>query len=376
MATLETFHDIRCRLSAEAVDSILGLIRGCTVMKADVQAAGKFVMLDAKGIITRDEEQCTKRIPVFTDAKTLDTLMAAAKVAGKRIKMREDHDDSVGARAGYVDGFKRVTDESGDRVATDLHVFRSYRNRAVMLETAAETPEEIGLSIDFRPTFELVGDKALMRVAELYAVDVVDEGAVTPDGLFLSARVDKRGKSEIAPSPATQPLEKMAAETSPNAELLAAIAAMGKTICDSVTSAMAKTAAPAPAADAEGLAALKAQNVQLAADLKTIAATAKTDAEKAVKDALGQFKKTQALLGFRGTDAEKATLAASSVEDIEKMNSEKKNYLQLVAEHAEKTKCKKSEAHLIVQKSHKAEYAAHLLGKGVFDPARANMRAA
>jgi hypothetical protein len=151
--------------------------------------------------------------------------------------MREDHDDSVGARAGYVADFKRISDDNGDRVATDLHVFRSYRNRAVMLETAAETPEEIGLSIDFTPTFELVGGKALMRVAKLNAVDVVDEGAVTPDGLFLSARVDTLRKSELSDQPT---LPTMADTPSPNAELLAAIAAMGKTICDSVTSAMAK----------------------------------------------------------------------------------------------------------------------------------------
>ncbi len=345
--TLETSHDVRCKLNAEAVDSTLGVVRGCTVMKSDVQAAGKFVMLDAKGVITRDEEQCAKRIPVFTDAKTLDTLMTAAKVAGKRVKMREDHDDSVGARAGYVADFKRVTDDNGDRVAVDLHVFRSYRNRELMLETAKETPEEIGLSIDFRPTFEIVGDKALMRVAELYAVDVVDAGAVTPDGLFLSARVDNRGKSENENNRVTQPSEKMASPTPE--EIMAAVGALAKTVGE-CSAAIAKMAAPAvAAADPEAMKAINELKTQLAAQTTTIT----------------QMKREKALLGFRGSESERIALSAAPVEDIEKLNAGKKDYLTLVAERVEKEKCKKSDAHLFVMKNHSAEYREHLNSRGI-----------
>ncbi len=355
--TLESSHDIRCRLSAQSVDADLGLIRGCTVMKADVQATGKFVMLDAKGVITFDDEQCKKRIPVFTDAKTLDTLMAAAKVVGERIKMREDHDDSVGARAGYASDFKRITDADGDRVATDLHVFNSYRNRAVMLETAKETPREIGLSIDFEPTFEIVGEKALMRVRTLNAVDVVDEGAVTPDGLFLSARVDKPRKSEIENIPVTKTT--MAAETSPNADILAAITAMGKTICDSLASlAAAKPAAAAPDAKVEeALSAIRAENVKLAAEVKK------------VTDQATASRKERALLGL--SPNERTALAASPVEDIEKAAAGKKDYLTLVNEHVAATKCKKSEAHQFVMKAHSAEYRAHLNSRGISPGAKA-----
>jgi hypothetical protein len=88
------------------------------------------------------------------------------------------------------------------------------------------------------------------------------------------------------------------------------------------------------------------------------------------------MKREKALLGFRGTDAERAALSAAPVEDIEKLNAPKKSYTQLVAERIESTKCKKSEAHLFVMKTHKAEYAEHLLSKGVFDPAKATLKAA
>src|SRR4051812_27503611 len=107
--TLEIAHTLRCQLAAGSVDVNTGVIHACTVMKADVVAEGKFLMLDAAGAITRDEELCAKKLPVYTDAKTLDSLLIAAKEAGKRIKAREDHDDSVGARLGYACGFARVT---------------------------------------------------------------------------------------------------------------------------------------------------------------------------------------------------------------------------------------------------------------------------
>lgn len=351
-ATQEAFHILRCRLAADKVDSELGVIRGCTVAKAGVQAAGKFVMIDAAGAITRDESQCKKRIPVFTDEKTLETLMAAAKAAGKRVKMREDHDDSVGARAGYVSDFKRVTEADNDRVITDLHVFKSYRNRNVMIETATETPEEIGLSIDFTPEFELAGDKALMRVRELHAVDIVDEGAITPDGLLLSASVDSGKESE-------KPTNHMADTPTPNAEVLAAIAKMGDTICAALT----KLATP-PAASPkdEELKAIKGESEKLAATLKE-----QNEQLKAVVGTIAQLKKERALMGFRGNELDRAKMSAATAEDIEKFNADKKTYLQLVDDVVAKEKCKRSDAHTKVQATDegKTAYALHLSAKGI-----------
>lgn len=365
-ATLEANHTLRCRLAAEAVESETGVIRGCTVAKAGVQATGKFVMLDAAGAITRDEEQCKSRLPVFTDAKTLDTLMTAAKAAGKRVKMREDHDDSVGARAGYVADFKRITSGDEDRVVTDLHIFKSYRNRNVMLETAQETPEEIGLSIDFTPSFELAGDRALMRVSELHAVDIVDEGAITPDGLLLSAGVDSVQKSESDKISDSNPPEKMA---SPSLEeIMASVSALAASLKE-CQAGIAKLSTPpaTPTPDPAAMAAVNELKTQLAAQAET---------SKANTAAIAQMKKEKALLGFRGTEAEKIALSAAPIEDIEKLTQGKKSFLQLVDERVASAKCKRSEANLWVMKNHRAEYAEHLSAKGIFDPAKATMKVA
>ena len=66
----------------------------------------------------------------------------------------------------------------------DVTLFSSFVNRSLVLETAEKTPEQIGLSIDFLPEFELIGGKAFMRVVSLEAVDIVDAGAITHNGLL------------------------------------------------------------------------------------------------------------------------------------------------------------------------------------------------
>lgn len=350
--TLKSENSLHCQMSAEAVDTTEGVMRGCTVAKSDVRASGKFMFLDAKGHLTWDEELAVKKYPVFTDAKTLETLMSAASAAGKRLKVREDHVDEVGARAGYADKFK-LTDDG--RVIADIHLFKSYRNRDVVLETSRDTPESIGLSIDFEPRYDLVEGRAMMRVSVLNAVDIVDEGAITPNGLLLNAGVDSDEKTVTPP---IQPPEKMAATLddimTQLTEMKTGQAALAKTVGE----LQAKSAASATT-DPKVDEALKAAN-----EAKTQLAT--------VNASLAQMKKEKALLGFRGTATELAALSTSSAEDIEKLNAGKKDYLTLVAARVESTKCKRSEAHIWVMKNHQAEYATHLSAKGVV---RANMAA-
>ncbi len=345
--TLEAHHKLSCQLGAEAVDTAHGIIRGATVAKSNVQALGKFVWLDAKGQITRDPEEMASEIPVYTDETTLSTLMAAAQAAGKRIKVRRDHVDEIEARVGYADGFK-LTDDG--RVTSDIHIFKSYGKRELVLETSLETPEEIGLSIDFTPTFEIRDGKALMRVSELHAVDIVDEGAITPGGLLLSAGVDTTRKVEKPATNSTPAI--MAAPTSEElmsavGSLTTAVGALAKTVGE-IQAKMNAT----PAADPKVDEALKA-----ASELK--------DQLAAQKQEIVQMKREKALLGFRGSADERAKLATAQPEDIEKAVTQKKTYLQLVADRVASEKCKKSDAHVWVMKNHKDEYAAHLAGKGV-----------
>jgi hypothetical protein len=167
-------------LRATRVDSRTGVIVGATVAQAGVNAIGKFVLLDSKGQITRNESAAVRKVPCFTDDQTLQTLLTAAAAAGGKVKVRSDHSDTVEARAGFADNFR----QDGDRIVADVHLFDSYRDRAVVLECATKTPEQIGLSVDMIPSFEIVGDKAFMRIKNLDAVDIVDAGAVTPNGLL------------------------------------------------------------------------------------------------------------------------------------------------------------------------------------------------
>lgn len=360
-ATLVSNHTLRQHLRASRVDAAAGIIYGATVARSGVQATGKTLFLDSKGAITRDEKLAARKLPVFTDDKTLDTLMAAAAGAGPRVKVREDHDDSLGARAGYASAFLKTND---GRVVTDLRLFQEYRNRALVLETATETPSEIGLSIDFRPSFEIVGDKAMMRVEELYAVDIVDEGAITPGGLLLSAGVDTAGKKESQ-------LEKPepTAQMPTNEEVMAALSKLAENV-GACMAAIGKMAPPATAPAPEAMAALKDAHEKLAAQLSAI-----NDQLKAVVADNAKMKKERALLGFRGTPSERAAAeAAAGAEDIEKMSASRKDYLTLVREHREKAKCSSAAAHSAVQKSEAgaAAYALHLSARGV---TRENMAA-
>ncbi len=355
--TLETAHDLNIRLSAERVDAVAGIIYGATVAMAGVRALGKFVFIDSKGQVTRDEKLAVKKLPVFTDSKTLETLMLAAKSARSRVKTREDHDDSIGARAGFANAFKRVSDTSGDRVIADIHVFEEYRNRGVFLETADKTPDEIGLSIDFLPSFEIDGDRALMRIEKLTAVDIVDEGAITPGGLLLSARVDIARKCNT-PQETSETLTMATPPT--NEEIMSAMSALGKQVSDCMA-AFAQFQKSATPADGGKMAAVEAENLRLATAQKELA-----DTVKAVKEEQTRLKKERLLMGMRASDAEKTKLSAGTLEDIEKLAAlPAKTYLAAVDEHVAKEKCKRSDAHLFVMKAQPELYREHLNAKGI-----------
>lgn len=354
-------YSLSLQLKAGSVDAPRGVLLGCTVAKAGVQAQGKLVFLDKAGKITFDEKLAVRKLPVFTDEKMLQTLMTAAAAAGSKVKAREDHDDSIGARAGFFDTFKL----EGDRVVADMHLFSSYRNRDVVLETAAQTPEEIGLSIDFIPEFEILADRALMRCKKLIAVDIVDEGAITPGGLFLSAGVDSDANLQTA----SAELEKQTTMPPTIEELSNQLSALAKTVGECVT-AMSKLSTPAaPKEITDGLAAIRAEQEKLSLSVKE-------QGEKlaAVTADNLRLKKTASVLGVRviTNAAERATLASGSAEEIEKIGAStgEKTYDELVTERVNAEKCKRSEAHLFVMKAHPEAYRMHLKAKGIFDPSK------
>src|SRR5882724_4912943 len=92
------------------IDSAAGILRGVTVAEIGT-ATGHFAFLDTTGKVVcvggandGPLNIVTKRIPLCMDARSIETVVNAGKMA-QRVKAREDHDDSVGARAGFVENF-------------------------------------------------------------------------------------------------------------------------------------------------------------------------------------------------------------------------------------------------------------------------------
>lgn len=361
-------HEVAFDLSAATVDSASGVIRGVTAMKAGVKAKGKFVMLDAAGVRTTDVKLMKSRIPAYTDAETLNTLMGAAQDAGGRVKVRSDHDDSLSARAGYATNFRLLE----DRVVCDLHLNKSYRDRETVIETAQKTPELMGCSIDFNPEFVIEKNKALMRVSELSAVDLVDEGAVTPNGLFMASRtvdITPEGNGSTEPESITH----MASKEKPAPtieECMSAISAMTATIDGLNASITAMKGAPAPAS----LSAVDELKTQLAAE-KTARETLATEQANFIseqKAQLAALAKEKSALGLNANDAKKLTegqeqeaervrLAAEKAKE----NTKPKSYNELVAAKKAEGKLSASDCHRYVMSAHPDAYAAHHKALGI-----------
>lgn len=364
-------HEVAFDLSAATVDSASGVIRGVTAMKAGVKAKGKFVMLDGAGVRTTDIKLMKSRIPAFTDMETLHTLMGAAQDAGGRVKVRSDHDNSLSARAGHATNFRLLE----DRVVCDLHLNRAYRDRDTVIETAQKTPELMGCSIDFDPEFVIEKNKALMRVSILSAVDLVDEGAVTPNGLFMASRVDNENKDNASSESETDSLTTMAKadekKTAPTIdECMAAVTEMAGKLAEFNAAMTAMKSAPASAS----LSAVDELNVTL----KAIKADQeKLSAEQATfiteqKATLATLAKERAALGLNSESAKKLTEGEEQETERVRLAAAKakedktpKTYLALVAAKKAEGKLSAPDCHRYVMSAHADAYAAHQIAQGI-----------
>lgn len=368
MVALFAEYDLSLQLAAGAVDAKTGIIRGVTVAQANVQATGKFLLLDKDGNVTRDPQLAARKLPIFTDEKTLETLIAAAQKAGGSAKSREDHNEDLGARLGYADAFAKTD----GKVTCDLHVFDNYRNRALLLETAAKTPKEVGISIDMTPSFEVFRDRALMRIDELIAVDVVDEGAITHDGLFLGRGVDNLPKVTLS---ATQPSPAMADEPAKKPatleDCMTAISNLASTV-GSLAGTVSELQKNSSSAAEKMAASQKETNEKLAAQATTIAEVKQTAAALGQKPAAGSGGNADA-----AAETERLRLAAEQEKG-------KKTYLDLVEDEKKARKAdldsgklKAGDIHGLVMSAHPEKYRAHLKSGGIYDSTRdPNHRAA
>ena len=360
-------HELAYCLSASAVDTVGGVLSGVTVAKSGVRAKGKYVLLDASGNITRDPKQAKSRLPVFTDEKFLDTLMGAAQDAGGKVKVRSDHDDALQARAGYATNFRRLE----DRVICDIHLLKSYRDRATVIETAASSPELIGCSIDFVPSFEVQKDKAIMRAELLTAVDIVDEGAVTPGGLFMRSGVDNDTKDETAlPILSTETSLTMAKETEKAPltvdDCMAALTSLSETVKGLAASFASLSKPAAPVTDPAVMSAID----ELKTQLKATAELVEKQAGEITKLSAGESRKNAAL-GLKASDAKLADVQEQEAERV-RLAAEKdadgkkpKGFLALVKAKKDEGKLSAYEAHRQTMAAHPGEYEAYLIQTGV-----------
>lgn len=335
---------LRQRLIAGSVDAAAGIIRGAVVAKPNTEAVGHFAYKHADGSIDTNPKNSIGKLQIKTDPQFIDELVASTRVAGGKLKVRIDHDDSIQSRVGYASNFRT---EDGS-IKCDLQVYKNSAHGPLVLETAVEDSANIGLSVEFEPSFEEKDGFAIFRAGKIFAVDIVDQGAITPDGLFLSAGVDSEEEVINAESPHS-PISKNNVMPDPIKDPTPAeLAAQFATLSASVA-ALAKRldAMPAPTAAPDAKKEEPNQDEALAAKLEKI-----VDAKVSLA-----LQKRESSLGLRGGDS----LANADAGDGKKESKDEKPkaYLELVKEEQTTAKLSEAAAHRAVMKKHPAAYKAY-----------------
>lgn len=153
---------------------------------------------------------------LFIDSTTLEQVRDCAATYKGGVKVKVDHDGGAGDIAGFLTNFRI----EGQKLLADLQLLATSPHRAYVLELAAKIPDTFGLSINFSGVPEVRDGKRFARCAEIYSVDLVDEPAANPSGLF----------SEGGDQPkTTEPISKMEDQKKedPIAALKAALDAFG-----------------------------------------------------------------------------------------------------------------------------------------------------
>ena len=123
---------------------------------------------------------------MLIDSTTLSQVAACITAFG---------DDGVKVKVNHWSGFDGIVGAlrnpriDGNQLRADLHLLSTSDARARILEMAAEMPSQFGLSIAFSGAAEEIpltdGQTATFaRCSELYSVDLVDQPAANPTGLF------------------------------------------------------------------------------------------------------------------------------------------------------------------------------------------------
>jgi hypothetical protein len=147
---------------------------------------------------------------LLIDETTLAQVVKCGNAAKSGIKVKVGHESGVEEIVGRLVNF-RIEDE---KVLADLQLFQTSPRRDFILELAMKTPESFGLSISFEGKPQDVDGAVYARCTRLRSVDLVDEPAANPDGLFEAA-VDEtqKGENPMKEEPTPEPMAEAPAPT-------------------------------------------------------------------------------------------------------------------------------------------------------------------
>lgn len=154
-------------LHGGVVDRAAGVIKGVCVI-AEGQAKGHGLIVDS-----------TTRTQILSLAKGF-TNGVKAKL---RHKESGEHQNVITETCGTLREFRL----EGTKVLADFHVLKTLAIRETLFEMAETMPEQFGFSVVFSGKPEEKDGHKFARAAELYSIDLADDPAACPTGLFSSA---------------------------------------------------------------------------------------------------------------------------------------------------------------------------------------------
>jgi len=161
-------------MTGGVIDRSAGVIKGVCVI-AEGKAKGHGLLVDAT---TR--EQILKLAKAFPNG-------VKAKL---RHKENGEHQNVITETCGTLKDFRL----EGTKVLADFHVLKTLAIKDTLFEMAETMPEQFGFSVVFSGQPEEKDGQKFARATELYSIDLADDPAACPTGLF-SAGCDFCGKS-------------------------------------------------------------------------------------------------------------------------------------------------------------------------------------
>lgn len=134
------------------------------------------------------------------DQKTLQTVLDCANEfsSGVKVKFRHGKTGEYQSIVDEISGTLKNFSISGNKVRADFHLFKSLSEEVKnkIFEMAETIPDQFGLSIVFSGDNEELENVKFARCRDLLSVDLTDNPAANPDGLFESKPMKKEIKYE------------------------------------------------------------------------------------------------------------------------------------------------------------------------------------